>query len=95
MLEFQSKQKVQKSTDGSQESEDGEESGFDEDRNVDFCVNVDIGGWDRHMKELKKVPDQFMCMTQPDIMRFARIQVLGVTTPQIYLKVKGNWTGGH
>jgi len=34
-------------------------------------------------------------MTEFDILRFARIQVLGVTSPQVYLKVKGNWTGGH
>lgn len=25
----------------------------------------------------------------------SRINVLGVTVPQIYMKVKGNWTGGH
>ena len=48
------------------------------------------------MNELKsKVPDEFMCMSKQDICRFARIEVLGVTKPQIYLKVKGNWTGGH
>jgi len=34
-------------------------------------------------------------MTEHDILRFARIQVLGVTSPQVYLKVRGNWTGGH
>ena len=34
-------------------------------------------------------------MTAYDILKHARIQVLGVTSPQVYLKVKGNWTGGH
>ena len=36
-----------------------------------------------------------MCMTKYDILKFARVNVLGVNTPQIYLKVRGNWTGGH
>ena len=30
---------------GECEEEDEEQSSFDEDKNVDFCVNVDIGGW--------------------------------------------------
>ena len=65
-------------------------------KRVDFCVNVDIGAWLPQMKELtQKIPKQFLCMTEYDILRFARIKVLGVTEPQVYLKVKGNWTGGH
>ena len=36
-----------------------------------------------------------MCMTKYDILKFSRVNVLGVNTPQIYLKVRGNWTGGH
>ena len=65
-------------------------------KNVDFCVNVDIGGWGKQLNELMtKIPPQFMCSSNHDILRFARIDVLGVTSPQVYLKVKGNWTGGH
>jgi hypothetical protein len=47
------------------------------------------------MKELEKVPKQLMCMSDYDLLKYANINVLGVTSPQIYLKVKGNWTGGH
>jgi hypothetical protein len=36
-----------------------------------------------------------MCKSKFDMLKYAKIDVLGVTTPQIYLKVKGNWTGGH
>ena len=65
-------------------------------KNVDFCVNVDIGSWDEQMKEFSdKIPPSFMCMSKYDILKFARVNVLGVNTPQIYLKVRGNWTGGH
>ena len=36
-----------------------------------------------------------MCKSKFDLLKYGKIDVLGVTTPQIYLKVKGNWTGGH
>ena len=36
-----------------------------------------------------------MSMSKFDILRFSRVNVLGVNSPQVYLKVKGNWTGGH
>ena len=36
-----------------------------------------------------------MSMSKHDILRFSRVVVLGVNSPQVYLKVKGNWTGGH
>ena len=62
---------------------------------VDFCVNVDIGTWKDQMDELKKVPKEFMCLSEHDMLRYAKVDILGVTAPQIYLKVKGNWTGGH
>ena len=43
-------------------------------KNVDFCVNVDIGSWDDQMKELKKkIPEEFMSMSKHDILRFARV----------------------
>jgi histone demethylase len=47
------------------------------------------------MKELKKIPPEFMCLSSDDMLRYAKINVLGVTVPQVYMKVKGNWTGGH
>ena len=79
-----------------QEDNMEEESYFDEDKNVDFCVNVDIGGWGAQMTELKnKVPEEFMCQSEHDILKHSQIDILGVTKPQVYLKVKGNWTGGH
>jgi hypothetical protein len=65
-------------------------------QNVDFCVNVDIGGWYLHMEEIKKkVPKELLCMTEFDMLQSSRVKVLGVTDPQVYMKVKGNWTGGH
>ena len=51
-------------------------------KNVDFCVNVDIGSWDEQMKELSdKIPPSLMCMSKYDILKFARVNVLGVNTP--------------
>ena len=90
----QSKTSSRASSEGS-ETKERKKSQFPQ-NNVDFCVNVDIGAWDEQMKELKKkIPEEFMCMSKHDILRFSRVNVLGVNTPQVYLKVRGNWTGGH
>ena len=57
-----------------EDDDDGMDQAFDEDRNVDFCVNVDIGGWDRQMEELKsKIPADFMCLSKQDVMVYSRI----------------------
>ena len=47
------------------------------------------------MTELRKVPERLSCGSDYDILRYSDREVLGVTAPQVYLKVKGNWTGGH
>ena len=50
--------------------------------NVDFCVNVDIGGWYAQMEEIrKKVPPELMCMSDFDMLQYSRVKVLGVTDP--------------
>ena len=65
------------------------------DKFVEFCVNIDIGSWKPQIEQLSKVPDPFMPLGSQDMLNFSQVDVLGLTTPQTYLKVKGNWTGGH
>ena len=43
---------------------------------------MDIGQWERQMRELKtKIPEKIMYMSKHDILRYARINILGVTEP--------------
>jgi len=48
------------------------------------------------MQELTdKIPPQFMCLSEHDLLSHSRALVLGVNIPQMYVKVRGVWTGGH
>ena len=50
----------------------------------------------RQINELvDKVPNYLMCDSELDIQQHLRAHVLGMTIPQLYMKVKGVWTGGH
>ena len=63
---------------------------------VKYCVNVDMRKWDRYQRLLKtRLPRFLMCQEDDDILRFVRQDIEGMTSPQLYIKVPGVWTGGH
>lgn len=63
---------------------------------IKFGVNLDIGHWEDHMNELvAKLPEELLCCSLKDSLQYVRQHILGMTLPQMYLKVKGAWTGGH
>lgn len=68
-----------------------------QDRNtVKFAVNIDIGNWEKEIDELRKVlPANVLWNSNEDALKYLRQNILGMTLPQLYLKVKGCWTGGH
>ena len=63
--------------------------------NVFFAVNIDISKWQNQLNELHKLPKMMFCQTQFDALTYLNQPIEGVTSPQLYLKVKGCWTGGH
>jgi hypothetical protein len=63
---------------------------------VHFGANIDIHSWEPQMNELKKcIPEWLMCQSRYDVLRLCRQQVQGMSTPQLYMKVAGVWTGTH
>lgn len=63
---------------------------------IKFGVNLDIDKWSEQIDELVgKLPEELMCCSPKDSLQYVRQLIHGVTQPQIYLKVKGSWTGGH
>lgn len=66
------------------------------DEKIKFGVNIDIGDW-KEMKDelLSKVPKYLYCNGEEDYCRYLRQHIMGMTQPQVYLKVPGCWTGGH
>jgi len=68
----------------------------DENGNIKFAVNIDIGDWKPHMDELvSKFPEEILFGSTKDSLQYVRSHIYGMTLPQIYIKVKGSWTGGH
>ena len=41
------------------------------------------------------MPAWLMCRSSQDLLRLLRHPVEGMSTPQVYIKVPGVWTGGH
>ena len=63
---------------------------------VFFAVNIDIFKWEQELELLyNKLPERLLPCTKYDILSYCRNQIQGVNSPQIYIKVKGCWTGGH
>uniref|UniRef100_A0A7S0XBB1 JmjC domain-containing protein n=1 Tax=Chromulina nebulosa TaxID=96789 RepID=A0A7S0XBB1_9STRA len=63
---------------------------------IKFCCNIDIRLWTKYLSILYTcIPSWMMCKSQSDILRHLRQDVEGMTTPQVYIKVPGVWTGGH
>jgi hypothetical protein len=63
---------------------------------IRFGVNIDIENWTEEMQELKtKMPKEFLFNSEADAMKYLDQTILGINTPQMYMKVEGTWTGGH
>ena len=41
------------------------------------------------------IPSWMMCQSPRDLLHLLRRPVEGMSTPQVYIKVPGVWTGGH
>lgn len=68
----------------------------DENGNIKFAVNIDIGDWKPQIDELvAKFPEEMLFCSLKDSLQYVRNHILGMTLPQMYIKVKGSWTGGH
>lgn len=63
---------------------------------VDFAVNIDFENWRPQIDELrKKLPKRLLWGSDDDALEDVRQHIKGMTLPQIYMKTKGCWTGGH
>lgn len=63
---------------------------------IKFGVNIDFGGWTKEVDELRKcIPSKILWCSPDDVLRYLRQNILGMTLPQLYLKLNGCWTGGH
>ena len=72
------------------------EQNFRDDKYVRFAVNVDIGNWSEEIDEIRKyLPSEVLWCSKDDSLLYLRQHILGMTLPQLYLKINGCWTGGH
>ena len=63
---------------------------------VRFCTHLDIDSYDTQKNELVRcMPQWLMCGSRYDVLRRMRRPVLGMTSPQMYVKVAGVWTAAH
>ena len=65
---------------------------------LEFAANVDTSNDDMapQLDALKSLlPNWLLWQSDEDALRFVRQGVPGMTAPQLYLKRKGVWTGGH
>ncbi|CAD8065836.1 unnamed protein product [Paramecium primaurelia] len=58
-----------------------------------FAVNIDMDNWDDETGQLYEYMPQ--SLLKYDRLVYMRQFCLGVNIPQIYIKTKGVWTGGH
>jgi hypothetical protein len=68
---------------------------YSKDSNVLFAVNIDIEEWIQELSEIRKLPEWILWQSKRDGLSYLIQSVKGMTIPQIYIKVKGVWTGGH
>jgi hypothetical protein len=61
-----------------------------------YCVNVDLDDYPEIKECLEKnLPSSIKFRGSNDLLSYLRSIVKGMTSPQIYIKVSGTWTGGH
>lgn len=63
---------------------------------IRFAVNIDFGDWQEEVDELrKKLPSKILWCSDEDALKHLRQHIMGMTLPQLYVKINGCWTGGH
>ena len=63
---------------------------------IRFAVNIDFGTWHDEIDSLRKsLPAQILWCSEEDSLKYLRQHILGMSLPQLYLKINGCWTGGH
>ena len=63
---------------------------------IKYAVNVDLDDYEEIRKEIEQMLDPLiMCGSKYDLLSYLRQNINGMTCGQMYLKVKGVWTGGH
>lgn len=63
---------------------------------IKYGVNIESTLIPELYSELeRKIPSILKFSSELDALFYARMQIGGVTTPQLYLKVQDAWTGGH
>jgi hypothetical protein len=61
-----------------------------------YCVNVDLDDYPEIKENLERnLPSSIRFRGSNDILSYLRSIIKGMTSPQIYIKVTGTWTGGH
>lgn len=66
------------------------------DRYIRFGVNIDFGNWNEEVDELRKhLPSKVLWCSKEDSLSYLRQHILGMSLPQLYMKIPGCWTGGH
>lgn len=72
-----------------------EDFNYSPNQNVQFAVNIDIEEWHQELSEIRKLPEWLLWQSKRDGLSYLIQSVKGMTSPQVYMKVKGVWTGGH
>lgn len=63
---------------------------------VYYCVNVDLDDYPEIKESLERnLPSSIRFRGKNDLLSYLRSIIKGMTSPQIYIKVMGTWTGGH
>ena len=63
---------------------------------IKYGVNIELDGIPEMKEELdKKFLPNIMYGSEYDILSYVRQNILGMTIPQLYIKTRGAWTGGH
>ncbi|OMJ78915.1 hypothetical protein SteCoe_21185 [Stentor coeruleus] len=66
------------------------------DQYIRFGVNIDFGNWNEEVDELRKcLPSKILWCSKEDSLDYLRQHILGMSLPQLYMKIQGCWTGGH
>ena len=63
---------------------------------IKYAVNIDLDQYEDIQAELEsKIDPLLMCRSEYDLLSYLRQGINGMSCGQMYLKVKGAWTGGH
>jgi hypothetical protein len=75
---------------------DNSQSSIAKKKNVDYGVNIELTDYPELQKELEThVHPLLLFGSEYDALKYVRQHINGMTIPQMYIKVKDVWTGGH